>query len=104
VIVSDQIFMSLQALLPTARGGDRPAGDDFVRLVLFPIRDHFAEHWDDGKGLLHNPEHSWVRTLITQGELVPMISVTRSELPDGTIELVDISIDFEGLVDPDDPE
>lgn len=101
VIVSDQIFLTLEAMLPAGRGGDRPSRDDFVRLVLFPARDYFAEHWDDGH-LLPNPRQPSVRTLIARGELVPAYSVTGSELPDGSIELIGISLDFEGLPDPND--
>jgi hypothetical protein len=100
VIVSDQIFLTLEAMLPAGRGGDRPSRDDFVRLVLFPARDYFAAHWDDGR-LLSNPRQPSVRTLIATGELVPAYSVTGRELPDGSIELIGISIDFEGLPDPE---
>jgi hypothetical protein len=99
VIVSDQVFLSLQAVLPSASGGDRPSRDAFLRLVLFPVRDYFAEHWDDGL-LLANPRHPSVRTLIGHHELVPAYEVTGCELPDGTVELIGVSIDFEGLPGP----
>lgn len=100
VVVSDQVFLTLSSLLPSERGGDRPARDDFIRLELFPIRDYFAEHWDDGH-LLANPQYPSVRTHIAVGELVPTVSVTGHELPDGVIELVDIMIDFDGPPEPD---
>jgi hypothetical protein len=104
VVVSDRVFLILQALLPTARGGDRPARDDFVRLVVFPVRDYFAEHWDDPSSrLVSNPDHPSVRTLIGAGELVPMYEIIGRELADGTIELISVNLDFEGLIDPDEP-
>ena len=61
VIVSSQLFMTLDSLLPASRGGDRPSRDDFIRLELLPARDYFADHWDDGT-LLSNPAYPAYRT------------------------------------------
>ena len=84
VVVSSQLFTILDSLLPAARGGDRPSRDDFIRLVLLPVRDYFAEHWDDGT-LLPNPPSPPYRTLISSGELVPSYAVTGRILPDETM-------------------
>lgn len=54
VVVSSQLFMILDSLLPAARGGDRPSRDDFIRLELLPARDYVADNWETGT-LLPNP-------------------------------------------------
>jgi hypothetical protein len=69
-------------------------------LILFPARDYFAERWDGGM-LLSSDRHPTVRTLIATHELVPMYEISGRELPDGTIELYRVSLDFEGLTDPE---
>ncbi len=100
VVVTRQLFEILDSLLPASRGGDRPSRDDFIRLELLPARDYFADHWDDGT-LLPNPAHPAYKTLIAAGELAPAFTITGRLLPDGTIELIDVSIDFEmGQLDP----
>ena len=86
VVVSDSVLFALESLLPIGRGGDRPSRDDFIRLILFPASDYFAEHWDGGK-LLPSERHPTVRTLIATHELVPLYEISGRELPDGTIEL-----------------
>lgn len=44
-----------------------------------------------------------MRTMLhVAGRHVPAYDIVAQELPDGTIEMIGISIDFEGLPDPGD--
>ncbi len=102
VLISDQLLWTLDSLFPVNRGGDRPSRNDFERHELWGARDYFAEHWDDPDSvLLPDPDIATQKTLISRGRHVPYYQIVGQELSDGTIELVGISIDFEGLAEPD---
>jgi hypothetical protein len=102
VEVSDQVFWALEAIFSVA-SEDRPTQSEFTSHELFPARDYFAEHWDDAAGRLVTLGTSPMRKMLhVAGRHVHAYDVVAQELPDGTIEMIGISIDFEGLPDPGD--
>jgi hypothetical protein len=101
VVVSERLMLVLGSLLPAGAGGDRPSLTQFVREELVDIVTYFQEHWDDGL-LLPNRGYPELRTLIAAGRLVSSYSVLGRELKDGSIDLMHITIDFEGLPDYED--
>ena len=46
VEVSDQVFWTLEAIFSVS-ADTRPAQSEFTSHELFPVRDYFAEHWDN---------------------------------------------------------
>jgi hypothetical protein len=103
VVISEQLYFTLDALLPSRSGGDRPTRNQFEHLELVSAHQIFVEHWDDGTALLADPYDPRTRVLVVAGHMVPMYAIRGRLLTDGeTVELYDITIDFEGLPEPDD--
>jgi hypothetical protein len=97
VDISDGFLHQIADLFPVERD-HRPSRDDFLAYMLLRIHDTFADHWDTLPTTSVGPEF---RRLITIGYVVPMVSVVGQLRPDGSVVLVSLAVDFEGLPDPD---
>lgn len=67
-----------------------PSRGDFQAYDLLPIVERFATGFDDLPQPI--PGRSDYRVLITNGRLVPSVSVTGQLAPDGAVELVELDI------------
>jgi hypothetical protein len=101
VLIGDRLLWTLDSLFPANRGGDRASRNDFERHELWSARDYFASIGTTQAPYPPRSDISTQKTLISRGRHVPCYQVVGQELRDGTIELVGISIDFEGLNEPD---
>jgi hypothetical protein len=98
VDISEGVYREVEALFPIERTAPRPSRADFLAADLLAIVEVFADHWDQLPASGAGPEF---RRLITVGRLVPMVSVLGRLRPDGSVEVMDLAVDFEGLPEAD---
>ena len=101
VRVSHDVFNQIDEVLGTERGPNgEPSVNDFLTVDLLPIVDAFAERFDDlPEVVVGRPDY---RLLITSGILVRSIAVIAQLTSDGSIEVLDITLDSD--TDEDQPE
>ena len=89
-----EFFAALDRQLPAERTATKPSRGDFQAYELLRLVEEFATGWDQMPEVIHG--RSEYRVLITNGRLVPMISVTGQLAPDGAIELIELELDLSG--------
>lgn len=91
VRVTDEFYNDLDSYLGAGRGPNgEPSAIDFLRLELLPLIDIIAEQFDDlPKALPGHPEY---RVLITNGRLIPYISIMGMLQSDGSVELIQLEL------------
>ena len=95
VRATPDFFAHLDLQLSAERGPNgEPSSVDFEAYELLEIVERFATGWDDLPELI--PGRPDYRVLITNGRLVPMISVVGQLARDGAIELTKLDIDMRG--------
>jgi hypothetical protein len=101
VRTTPRFFADLDRQLPAERGEDgTPSRGDFQAYELLRIVDAFATEFD---GMLQPiPGRPDYRVLILAGLIVPRVSVTGQLRVDGSVELLELLLDWDWGWDADD--
>jgi hypothetical protein len=99
VRVSPSFFDALDAQLPADRGATASA-NDFAAFDVLEIVEVFATRWDE---LQRHPrdKSGQLRIYAASSRLVAHYAVAGLGTADGSVDLLDITIDVEGLPDPE---
>jgi hypothetical protein len=96
VRITEDFWADLDRQLPAERGPDgEPSARDFEATDLLTVVDVFAEQWDTLAR--HIGERGDYREWSGPGTVVYAIAVVGQLARDGSVELVSIEIDTEGL-------